>query len=150
LQRIIDGSATLRGYKVQELHEKAKKGIPAIANNLTYPRASSYDQTVIGEKSWHTKSGRLEFYRPEQEFLDSGENMIVYREPIDSTFYEPNTIVAKSHIAIKPKTPDQYGVDINNLDGEIRQGRNVVKSWEQLKNTKHPLLNKGYRFVFHT
>lgn len=150
LQRIIDGSATLKGYKVEELHEKAKKGIPAIVNNLTYPRASSYDQSVIGEKSWHTKSGRLEFYRPEQEFLDSGENMIVYREPIDSTFYEPNVIVSHPHEAIRPRTPESYGLEKSDLSCETRQVRHVLITPEELINTKHPLVSKNFTHVYHT
>ena len=41
-------------------------------NNRTYPRASSYEQ-MRSEQPWHTKTGRLEFYRPDAEFIESGE-----------------------------------------------------------------------------
>ena len=44
LQRIINASATLKGYKIESLEEKAKVGIPTLMNNRTYPRISSYEQ----------------------------------------------------------------------------------------------------------
>jgi len=150
LQRIIDGSSSLRGYDIEKLHKDAKEGIPALLNNRTYPRASSYEQASVQEKSWQTKSGRLEFYRPEQEFIDSGENMIVYREPIDSTHFEPNVIVAHNHEAIKPKTPQDYGVDQNDLSCEARQARHVLMTPDELVNSKHPLKIKGFTHVYHT
>lgn len=149
LQRIIDASFGLKGYTIQELEENAKKGIPGIINNRTYPRVSSYEQAK-SEKPWHTRSGRLEFYRPEVEFIDSGENMIVYREPVDSTHYEPNVIVAKPHIAIRPKTPADYGMDPADLSTESRQVRNVIKTSDELIRSKHPLKLKLFTHVYHT
>jgi nitrate reductase alpha subunit len=95
LQRVIDHSANLRGYKSEKLEENAKQGVPALVNTRTYPRASSYEQAK-SEATWHTKSGRLEFYRPEPEFIESGENLVVYREPVDSTYFELNVIAATS------------------------------------------------------
>jgi nitrate reductase alpha subunit len=92
----------------------------------------------------------LEFYREEDEFIDAGENLPVHREPIDSTFYEPNVIVAPSHPFIKAKGPESYGVQKDDLSTEVRQGRNVVKSWDETKKTAHPLAKDGYKFVFHT
>ena len=94
LQRIIDESANLVGYKIEKLEEDAKKGKPALVNCRTYPHTSSWEQTQEG-KPFHTKSGRLEFYRYEREWQEHGENMVVYREAIDSTFHEPNVIVGK-------------------------------------------------------
>ncbi len=58
-------------------------------NTRTYPRTFSWEQ-VHESKPWYTKTGRLEFYRGEPEFLEAGENLVVYREPVDSTFYDPN------------------------------------------------------------
>lgn len=49
--------------------------------------------------------------------MDSGENMVLHREPIDSTFYEPNVIVAKQHPLLRPKSPG-YGADRKDLSGE--------------------------------
>jgi len=115
----------------------------------TTPKTGGWEQTNEN-KPFYTKTGRLEFYREEKEFIESGENLPVYREPIDSTFYEPNVILAKPHVAIKPKSPENYGVSSSNLDGDVRQARHIIKDWKSLKQTKHPLMNDGYRFVFHT
>ena len=150
LQRIIDGSGSIRGNSFEDMHKKSKEGIPTIVNNRTYPRAASYEQSVTGEIPWYTKSGRLEFYRPEKEFMDSGENLVVYREPIDSTHYEPNVIVAAAHEGIRPKTPEDYGVDRNDLTCEARQTRHVLKTVEELVNSKHPLKAKDFSHVYHT
>lgn len=149
LQRIIDGSFSLKGYKFTDLHKKAEEGIPALVNNRTYPRASSYEQAK-GEQPWHTKSGRLEFYRPETEFIDSGENIVVHREPIDSTHYEPNVIVAKPHPALRAKQPEDYGLKRDDLSTETRQVRHVMKSVDELLASKHPLSTQGYSYVYHT
>ncbi|MCC6581740.1 MAG: molybdopterin oxidoreductase, partial [Phycisphaeraceae bacterium] len=98
----------------------------------------------------YTRTGRLEFYRDEDEFIDSGENIVVHREPIDSTFYEPNVIVAKAHPLLRPKTPEDYGVDPADQSGDRRQHRHVIRGVEELLRTEHPLMKDGYRFLFHT
>ncbi|PIQ23206.1 molybdopterin oxidoreductase [bacterium (Candidatus Blackallbacteria) CG17_big_fil_post_rev_8_21_14_2_50_48_46] len=149
LQRIINGTSALKGYTFEKLHLDAKEGIPALMNNRTYPRLSSYEQ-VHDEKPWHTKSGRLEFYRFEPEFVENGENLVVYREPIDSTHYEPNVIVSKPHPAIRPKQPADYGVNENQLDTETRQARHVVRTGEELLKSKHPLKAQQFSHVYHT
>ena len=149
LQRIIDGSFSLKGYEFGDLHQKAAAGIPAMVNVRTYPRASSYEQAK-SEQPWHTKSGRLEFYRPEPEFIDSGENLIVHREPIDSTFYEPNAILAAAHPAIKPKPPEAYGLARADLSTETRQVRHVLLTVDELMKTRHPLTSKGFKHIYHT
>ena len=38
-------------------------------------------------KKRYTKTGRLEFYREEDEFIEAGENLPVYREPVDGTIF---------------------------------------------------------------
>jgi nitrate reductase alpha subunit len=149
LQRIVDHSACAAGYDIHDLHEKAKRGVPALLQARTYPKAVGYEQ-VTDSRPWYTKSGRLEFYREEDEFIEAGENLPVHREPIDSTFYEPNVIVAPPHEALRPKGPKDYGVAETDLSCETRQGRNVVKTWAETKASKHPLRDDGYRFVFHT
>jgi len=149
LQRVLDHSSLTRGYRFTDLHEKAKKGIPALMMNRTYPKAVGWEQ-VMESRPWYTKSGRLEFYRDEDEFIDAGENLPVHREPIDSTFYEPNVIVAPPHPFIRAKGPEAYGVPRDDLSCEVRQGRNVVKPWAEVKVTRHPLAKDGYRYIFHT
>jgi nitrate reductase alpha subunit len=76
----------------------------------------------------------------------------VYREPIDSTFYEPNVIVAKPHPALRPVGPEDYGVSRTDLSGDVRQARHVVKPWSEVKHTRHPLQqhDAAFRFIFHT
>jgi nitrate reductase / nitrite oxidoreductase, alpha subunit len=108
-----------------------------------------YDQ-IADSMPWYTKSGRLEFYRDEKEFIEAGENLPVHREPIDSTFYEPNVIIAGEHEALRPDGPEVYGVKRDDLSCETRQGRNVVRTWASEKGAPHPLIAKGYKFVFHT
>src|SRR5581483_9987512 len=149
LQRILDASACAAGYDIDDLHEKAKRGIPALLLSRTYPKAVGWEQ-VEESRPWYTKTGRLEFYRDEDEFIEAGENLPVHREPIDSTFYQPNVIVAPKHEALRPKGPADYGVSPEQLDCETRQGRNVVLTWAETRATKHPLADDGYRFVFHT
>lgn len=151
LQRIFNSSNMTKGYQVEDLEAKAKKGIPALMMTRTYPKYVGHEQTEEG-KQWYTKSGRLEFYRHEKEFIEAGENLPVHREPVDSTYYEPNVIVSKPHPSIQPLGPEKYGVSKGDLSTDTRQSRNVVKSWEELKNTTHPLTasDKNFRFIFHT
>ncbi|MEK7769685.1 MAG: molybdopterin-dependent oxidoreductase [candidate division NC10 bacterium] len=149
LQRILDASAPTKGYNIRDLEAQAAQGIPALMNTRTYPRTFSWEQ-VHESKPWYTKTGRLEFYRPEPEFIEAGENLVVYREPVDSTFYDPNALVARAHPAIRPKTPEDYGFERAKRDWSARQGRNVVLTPEELLATQHPLLPAGYTSVFHT
>jgi len=150
LQRILDASSTTRGYDARDLIEKAKQGIPALMNNRTYPKAVGYEQTEES-KPWWTKSGRLEFFREEPEFKMHGENLPVHREPVDSTFYEPNAIVSAPHPAVVPEGPRAFGIsEEEELKCEPRQVRNVVHTWQALLETAHPLKKDGYDYVFHT
>lgn len=149
LQRILDNSTNTKGYQIADLEEKAKEGVPALLNSRTTPKVVGYEQ-VTDSRPWYTKSGRLESYREEDEFIEAGENLPVHREPVDSTFYEPNVIVAPKHEAIRAVGPEGYGVKRDNLSCEVRCGRNVVLTWAETKNTKHPLAKDGFKFVFHT
>jgi nitrate reductase alpha subunit len=149
IQRILDHSNATRGYRIEELEDLAEQGIPAIIETRTYPKVGAWEQGVE-QKGWYTKTGRLEFYRGEPEFRASGENLIVHREPIDSTFYEPNVIVAKPHELLRPKTPRDYGVDEGDVTGDARQARHVMRSVDEVVRSKHPLHDQGYKFIFHT
>ncbi|HET7746400.1 MAG TPA: molybdopterin oxidoreductase, partial [Vicinamibacteria bacterium] len=149
LQRILDASANAKGYRFLDLEEKAKQGVPALLMSRTSPKVVGYEQ-ITDSRPWYTKSGRLEFYREEPEFIAAGENLPVHREPIDSTFYEPNVIVGPRHEAFRVTGPESYGLDPGDLSCEVRQGRNVVKPWSEVKGTRHPLARDGYGFVFHT
>jgi nitrate reductase alpha subunit len=149
LQRVLDNSTNTKGYSIKDLEAKAFDGVPALMNSRTTPKVVGYEQ-VTDSQPWYTKSGRLEFYREEDEFIEAGENLPVHREPVDSTFYEPNIIVAPPHEAIRPAGPEDYGVKRTDLSCDTRCGRNVVLTWEEARKTAHPLIKDGYRFVFHT
>jgi nitrate reductase alpha subunit len=149
LQRILDHSTNTKGYRFTDLEARARDGVPALMNSRTSPKAVGYDQ-IADSAPWYTKSGRLEFYREEDEFIEAGENLPVHREPVDSTFYEPNVIVAPPHEAMRPKGPEDYGVARTDLSCEVRCGRNVVMTWAEASRSRHPLMAQGHRFIFHT
>jgi nitrate reductase / nitrite oxidoreductase, alpha subunit len=152
LDRVLAGSNATRGLTFAELHARCADGVPALMNNRTYPRAAGWEQRYE-DKPWYTRTGRLEFYRPEPEFRAAGEMLPVWREPVDSTRYEPNVILAnRPHPAIRPRTPRDYGFPVEQLDVETRQVRNVVRTWEELSASRHPLnkLDPAYRFVYQT
>jgi len=149
LQRIMSASSMAKGYKVLELEKDAKEGIPALLMSRTYPKIMGWEQANENKK-WYTKTGRLEFYREEDEFIEYGENLPVYREPVDGTIYEPNVIVAKPHPAIKPAQPEKYGLTKENLSTDVRQVRNVVMTPEELLKSAHPLRKDGWSHVYIT
>jgi nitrate reductase alpha subunit len=152
LDRILAGSNATRGLRFDDLHESCREGVPALMNNRTYPRAAGWEQRYE-DKPWYTRTGRLEFYRPEPEWRAAGEILPVWREPVDATKYEPNAILAnRRHPSITPRRPADYGFPESQLDNETRQVRNVVRTWEELRRTRHPLNERdpGYRFVFQT
>lgn len=149
IQRILNASSTTKGYKIETLEKAAKEGIPALKLLRTYPKVPGWEQTNES-KPWYTKTGRLEFYREEPEFIEHGENLPVYREPIDATFYEPNVIVSRTNPALKPSRPEDYGLRTDDLSVEVRQVRNIVKPWGDLKKTEHPRMKDGLRLIFLT
>ncbi|MGQ9590145.1 MAG: molybdopterin-dependent oxidoreductase [Planctomycetota bacterium] len=149
LQRILDASTNTKGYDFRELERLAQEGVPAIIQSRTTPKIVGYEQ-VADSRPWFTKTGRLEFYREEDEFIEAGENLPVHREPVDSTFYEPNVIVAPPHEAVRPAGPGDYRVSRADQSCDVRCGRNVVKTWAETKASPHPLKKDGYRFIFHT
>jgi nitrate reductase alpha subunit len=149
LQRIIDGSTPLKGYRFGDLEELAKLGIPALLNTRTYPRINSFEQ-VQESKPWYTKTGRLEFYRPEPEFIEAGENLVVHREPSDATFFDPCAIVAAPHPALRPKRPQDWGIAADDRGHIVRQMRNTTYDVASLLTSRHPLFEQGWRHVFHT
>ncbi len=152
LQRVLNGSNATHGVKFADLHQSCQEGVPALMNNRTYPRHGGWEQRQE-DKPWYTPTGRLEFYRPEPEWRAAGEQLPVWREPVDATRYEPNVILSNSpHPSITPRRPEDYGVPESQDDLETRQTRNVVRTWGELSQSRHPLnvLDPAYRFVFQT
>ncbi len=149
LQRIIDQSSALTGYKIEDIHDKATQGIPVLLMTRTYPKIMGWEQSNEN-KPHYTKSGRLEFYRDEDEFMEHGENIPVHREPVDGTFYEPNIIVCGARHLIRPKGPETYGLAKSDLSTEARQVRNVVYRPTEVLATAHPLKKDGYSHIYIT
>ncbi len=143
IQRILDHSNITSGYRFDDLLEKAEKGIPVMMMGRSYPKYIGYEQSVE-DMPWYNRTGRLEFLRDEPEFHFHGEVLPVHREPIDSTFHDPNAIVAAPHPLIHPKTPKDLGFDPADRSGETRQVRNVVLTPDELLETKHPLMAQGF------
>ncbi|MFQ5838898.1 MAG: molybdopterin oxidoreductase, partial [Thermoplasmata archaeon] len=148
-QRLMDASNALKGYSFIDVVESCRDGVPFYVMARTSPRIGGWEQ-VNESKPWYTKTGRLEFYREEDEFLDAGENLPVWRETVDATYHEPAVVVSEPHPAIGPKGPQEYGIDPADLSTETRQVRHVVKPWSEVRTTKHPLDQDGYSFILYT
>ncbi|MDP7658235.1 MAG: hypothetical protein QF812_03415, partial [Nitrososphaerales archaeon] len=138
IQRILDGSATTRGYNVKEILESDREWLMMFR---TYPRIPGWEQ-INESRPFHTKTGRMEFYREEEEFINHGENFIVYREQPEATPYMNNVIVS-THSWINPV---DYGIPHDSEDLEAIQVRDVKKSWSEVKKTENFLWKEGYRF----
>ncbi len=149
IQRVFDNSNPTRGYKFDDLHESCKKGTPFYMMMRTTPKIVGWEQTNES-KPWYTKTGRLEFYRDEDEFIEYGENMPLHREPVDGTVYEPGVLMATPHPLIEPAQPADYGLDIDDLSVEVRQVRHVVRTPDEIAASEHPLRKDGYSHVLVT
>jgi len=149
LQRIVNASNTLRGYQFLEMESLAKQGQPVLMQSRTYPRIVGWEQTNES-RPWYTRSGRLEFYRDEDEFIEYGENMPLHREPVDGTMFEPGVLMAAPHPLIEPAQPSQYGLDVNDLSVEVRQVRHVMRTPDEIAASRHPLRPEGYSHVLVT
>ena len=149
IQRVFNGGNPTRGYRFDDLHESCKKGIPFYMMYRTLPKIVGWEQTNESVP-WYTKSGRLEFYRDEDEFIEYGENMPLHREPVDGTQYEPGVLMATPHPLIDPAQPEQYGLDIDDLSVEVRQVRHVVRTPDEIAGSHHPLWGDGFTHVLVT
>ena len=150
LNRILNASNATKGYRFEELEKLAREGIPALMMTRTTPRQTGWEQTQES-RPWYTKTGRLEFYRDEDEFISLGENLLVYKEPVEATFYQPSVIVAKPHPAIRPVPPDRFGITAaDHAKSDVRQVLTLVMPWADLKKEVSPLVKAGYPFIFHT
>jgi len=78
IERIFAAGSSTKGYVFKELEESCKKGIPFYKATRTTPRITGWEQTNES-KPWYTKTGRLEFYRDEDEWIEYGENLPVFR-----------------------------------------------------------------------
>ena len=144
IQRIMDASTTLRGYNVKELLA-ADKGFLALFR--TYPRIPGWEQVQESKPFW-TRTGRLELYREEDEWIKQGENLVVHREPIEATSYQPRVIVAPP--GLESLKPLDYGIPDDDITPEGKSVYNKVMTTEELLKTKNPLAKQGLKFVLIT
>jgi nitrate reductase alpha subunit len=144
LQRIIDASNALRGYNARDMIS-ADTGFMAMFR--TYPRIPGWEQIKESKPFW-TRTGRLELYREENEWIDQGENMVLHREPIEATPYQPRVIVApKNFLTLRPL---DYGISDDETDADSKALYNRIMTAEELLKTKNPLQKKGLMFTLST
>ncbi|MCZ7527251.1 MAG: molybdopterin-dependent oxidoreductase [Acidimicrobiia bacterium] len=149
IQRVFNAGNATKGYSFADLHESCKEGTPFYMMLRTSPKVVGWEQTNES-RPWYTKTGRLEFYRDEEEFLEYGENLPVHREPVDGTVFEPNVIMAEAHPLLAPAGPEEYGLDPDDLSVEVRQVRNVVRTPDEIAASKHPLTGEGFTHILIT
>ena len=142
IQRILDASFTTVGYTVDDIM-RGKYGEPGAALMMyrTYPRIPFYEQ-VHDSIPFYTDTGRLNSYCDLPEAIDYGENLVSHREPVEATPYLPNVIVSSSPY-VRPK---DYGIALDATDADLRAVRNVKMPWSEVKQTRNPLFDQGYRF----
>ncbi|MBI4566455.1 MAG: molybdopterin-dependent oxidoreductase [Planctomycetes bacterium] len=142
IQRLMDASTTLRGYSFKDIMD-GKYGEPGTALMLfrTYPREAFWEQ-IHESRPFYTDTGRLHAYCDIPEAIEYGENFVVHREGPEATPYLPNVIVS-SNPWIRP---EDYGLDPNDMDADVRHVRNIKKPWADVKRTQNPLWAKGYQF----
>ncbi|MFN3483908.1 MAG: molybdopterin-dependent oxidoreductase [Planctomycetota bacterium] len=142
IQRLIDASLTLRGYRLSDILE-GKYGEPGACLMLyrTYPRIPFYEQ-IHESEPFFTDTGRLNAYCDIPEAIEYGENFVVHREGPEATPYLPNVIVSSNPFI----RPEDYGIPEEDLDPDRRHVRNIKRPWPEVKKTTNPLWAKGYRF----
>ncbi|MCP3974551.1 MAG: molybdopterin-dependent oxidoreductase [bacterium] len=146
MQRLLDASATTRGYTVDDIRA-GKYGEPGAALMMfrTYPRIPFWEQVHDDLPFW-TDTGRMNSYVDIPEAIEYGENFIVHREGPEATPYLPNVIVSTNPLI----RPEDYGIAPEEMDPEMRTVRNIKMSWHEVKQSTNPLYEEGYRFYFLT
>jgi len=146
IQRILDSSTSTVGYRVADV-VNGKYGEPGAALMLfrTYPRIPFYEQ-VHDSEPFYTDTGRLNSYCDIPEAIEYGENFIVHREGPEATPYLPNVIITTNPLV----RPEDYGIPLDALHWDQRTVRNVKLAWRDVKKTKNPLWEQGYRFYLLT
>jgi nitrate reductase alpha subunit len=146
IDRLLEGSLPLKGYTTSDILA-GKYGEPGAALVMfrTYPRVPFWEQ-VHESQPFYTDTGRLNSYCDIPEAIEYGENFIVHREGPEATPYLPNVIVSSNPYI----RPEDYGISPGEMDPEKRAIRNIKRPWSQVKATKNPLWEQGYRFYVMT
>ncbi|MEX2135273.1 MAG: molybdopterin-dependent oxidoreductase, partial [Acidimicrobiia bacterium] len=143
LDRVLKASFTTEGYTVDDIMS-GRYGEPggALMQYRTYPRIPFWEQ-IADSLPFYTDTGRLNAYCDIPEAIDFGENLIVHREAVEATPYAPNVIVSTSPWI----RPNDYGIDIGDIDPDRRQVRNIKMSWSEVRRTTNPLFDQGFRYL---
>jgi nitrate reductase alpha subunit len=146
IQRLMDGSTTTRGYKVDEILE-GKFGEPGVALMLfrTYPRIPFWENVNDNMPFW-TDTGRLNSYCDIPEAILHGENFIVHREGPEATPYLPNVIVSSNPLI----RPEDFGIPRDAMHWDDRTIRNIKLPWSEVVKTENPLWKAGYQYYLLT
>jgi len=143
IDRVLAGSFTTEGYTTADLLD-GRYGEPggALMQYRTYPRVPFVEQ-VEDSLPFYTDTGRLHAYVDIPEAIEYGENLIVHREAIEATPYLPNVIVSTSPYL----RPRDYGIPREEMDADARQVRNLMLPWSEVRETRNPLFDDGFRFL---
>jgi nitrate reductase alpha subunit len=143
LDRVLKASFTTEGYTVADIVD-GRYGEPggALMQYRTYPRIPFVEQ-ITDSLPFYTDTGRLNAYIDLPEAIEYGENLIVHREAVEATWYLPNVIVSSSPYL----RPNDYGISADENDSDLRQVRNLMMPWSEVRKTENPLLAQGYRFL---
>ncbi|MBX9790519.1 MAG: molybdopterin-dependent oxidoreductase [Pirellulales bacterium] len=146
IQRLLDGSTTTRGYKVDDILA-GKYGDSGVALMLfrTYPRIPFYENVNDNLPFW-TDTGRLNAYCDIPEAILHGENFVVHREGPEATPYLPNVIVSANPLI----RPEDFGLGREAMHWDERTIRNIKLPWSEVRQTHNPLWEQGYRFYLLT
>lgn len=146
LDRVLAASFTTKGYTVKDIMA-GKYGVPggALFQYRSYPRVPFKEQ-IEDSLPFYTETGRMDAYCDIPEAIEYGENLVVHREAVEATQYMPNVIVSTSPYV----RPVDYGIPHDSADPDLRAVRNVKMSWADVKKTKNPLWEQGYKFFFLT
>jgi nitrate reductase alpha subunit len=142
IQRLLDASMTTRGYKFTDIMS-GKHGEPGatLLHFRTYPRHPFWEQ-VHESLPFYTATGRMQAYNDEPEVIEYGENFIVHREGPEATPYLPNVIVSSNPFI----RPEDYGIAPEAMHWDERTVRNIKMPWAEVKQSKNPLWEKGFKF----
>ncbi|MFQ5474132.1 MAG: nitrate oxidoreductase subunit alpha, partial [Dehalococcoidia bacterium] len=142
IQRMLDTCTTTVGYELDDVlaGKYGPKG-GALMLFRTYPRVPFFEQ-INDHVPFYTDTGRLHAYSDIPEAIEYGENFIVHREGPEATPYLPNAIVSTNPYV----RPEDYGIPPDAEHWDERTVRNIKLSWEEVKQTKNFLWEKGFRF----
>jgi nitrate reductase alpha subunit len=146
IQRLLDTCTTTAGYRLDDIMA-GKYGVPGAALMLfrTYPRVPFWEQ-IHDNEPFFTDHGRLQAYADVPEAIEYGENFIVHREGPEATPYLPNVIVSSNPFV----RPEDYGIPREAERWDDRTVRNIKLPWNEVKQTRNFLWEKGFQFYLLT